>query len=275
MHSSPFCLNHHRPPHHLKINSTHKNTATRTSATRRNNCFQYDPLHASMAFVTSGLVITKLMVNNNDNNNDQLRLPSSHQIQNLEVVQNFFTSDSSNIEEWKDFFTSSWKSIRRNVSRELEDDNRKALAGLIAMNTFIFCLWRMAMRHRNSKVEAFMWRHFACSYDTVVYGKRLHTLLTSSFSHLTFPHFGINMFMLWEFGTHVLAPSSNNTNANVWYTKSKLVEAMRNAFSSSTNGSHHKLLSLDKFMTLYMTSALSSSMLSVAVAGLKGTGAGR
>ncbi|CAI5701062.1 unnamed protein product [Peronospora effusa] len=118
-----------------------------------------------------------------------------------------------------------------------EDTNKKAIAVLIGANTIVFGLWRVSFRH--AKLHEFMWRHFASSYDAVVFGKRFHTLLTSAFSHLTFPHFGINMFMLWEFGPHVLAP---------------------------------KLLSLEKFMALYLTSAMTSSALSALISKLRGNG---
>ncbi|CAH0486851.1 unnamed protein product [Peronospora farinosa] len=118
-----------------------------------------------------------------------------------------------------------------------EDTNKKAIAMLIGANTIVFGLWRVSFRH--AKLHQFMWRHFASSYDAVVFGKRFHTLLTSAFSHLTFPHFGINMFMLWEFGPHVLAP---------------------------------KLLSLEKFMALYLTSAMTSSALSALISKLRGNG---
>ncbi|GLE11712.1 hypothetical protein PINS_up024299 [Pythium insidiosum] len=65
-------------------------------------------------------------------------------------------------------------------------------------------MWRVSFRY--PKMERFMWRHFACSYDGVVHGKRVHTLLTSAFSHITIPHIAINMFMLWEFGLPIMAP---------------------------------------------------------------------
>ncbi|KAI9992720.1 hypothetical protein PInf_014588 [Phytophthora infestans] len=152
-----------------------------------------------------------------------------------------------------------------------EDTNKKAVAALIAANTLVFGLWRASFR--NARLHQFMWRHFASSYDAVVYGKRFHTLLTSAFSHITFPHFGINMFMLWEFGPHILAPSNNNSGA--WYNRavsnSRFAGYVRESYSSFSR--RPELLSIEKFMALYFTSAMTSSALSALVSKLRGNGA--
>ncbi|KAG3205969.1 hypothetical protein PC128_g1078 [Phytophthora cactorum] len=150
-----------------------------------------------------------------------------------------------------------------------EDTNKKAVAALMASNTLVFGLWRVSFR--NARLHRFMWRHFASSYDAVVYGKRFHTLLTSAFSHITFPHFGINMFMLWEFGPHVLAPSNNS---GTWYNravaKSRFAGYVRKSYSSFSR--RPELLSIEKFMALYFTSAMTSSALSALVSKLRGNG---
>ncbi|CAI5701061.1 hypothetical protein KXD40_008604 [Peronospora effusa] len=151
-----------------------------------------------------------------------------------------------------------------------EDTNKKAIAVLIGANTIVFGLWRVSFRH--AKLHEFMWRHFASSYDAVVFGKRFHTLLTSAFSHLTFPHFGINMFMLWEFGPHVLAPSNNKSSRN-WYNQAVVQNAkliLRDKYYSFRRGP--ELLSLEKFMALYLTSAMTSSALSALISKLRGNG---
>ncbi|GMF18801.1 unnamed protein product [Phytophthora lilii] len=148
-----------------------------------------------------------------------------------------------------------------------------AVAGLIAANTLVFGLWRVSFR--NARLHQFMWRHFASSYDAVVYGKRFHTLLTSAFSHITFPHFGINMFMLWEFGPHVLAPSNNNSGS--WYNRavanSRFAGFVRENYYSFNRGP--ELLSIEKFMALYFTSAATSSALSALVSKFRGNGGGK
>ncbi|KAG6586753.1 putative serine protease family S54 [Phytophthora cinnamomi] len=151
-----------------------------------------------------------------------------------------------------------------------EDNNKKAVASIIVANTVVFGLWRVSFR--NARLHQFMWRHFASSYDAVVYGKRFHTLLTSAFSHITFPHFGINMFMLWEFGPHVLSPSNNNSGA--WYSRavanSRFAGFVRDNYNSFSR--RPELLSIEKFMTLYFTSAMTSSALSALVSKFRGNG---
>ncbi|ETO71749.1 hypothetical protein F444_11943 [Phytophthora nicotianae P1976] len=154
-----------------------------------------------------------------------------------------------------------------------EDTNKKAVAALIAANTLVFGLWRVSFR--NARLHQFMWRHFASSYNAVVHGKRFHTLLTSAFSHITFPHFGINMFMLWEFGPHILAPSNNNSGA--WYNRavanSRFAGYVRENYNSLRR--RLELLSVEKFMALYFTSAMTSSALSALVSKLRGNGGGK
>ena len=153
-----------------------------------------------------------------------------------------------------------------NPNAQLEDDNRKVLAGIIAANTAIFTVWRFSLR--NPALERFMWRHFACSYNAVVHGKRLHTLVTSAFSHITFPHFGINMFMLWEFGNHVLAPSEN---ANSWYKKALSNSKFAELFRGSIAQAKGQLLPLETFLQLYFGGAVASSVVSIAASGLRAT----
>lgn len=151
---------------------------------------------------------------------------------------------------------------------QLQDDNKKVLAGLITANTTVFALWRVSFGR--PALERIMWRHFACSYTAVAHGKRFHTLLTSAFSHITVPHFGINMFMLWEFGRHILAPASRQ---DAWYERavgnSRVVEYFRRDRRSSASR-----LQLDKFLLLYFSSAVASSALSVVVSNLRGTPGG-
>ncbi|DAZ97736.1 TPA: hypothetical protein N0F65_009016 [Lagenidium giganteum] len=207
-------------------------------------------LVGSMGVVTGGLVLTRISATEERG------------------LQHQYRSDED--DSWAGFITSSIHSVQKRVARELEDDNKKVLAGIIATNTAVFGLWRLAPYSR--ALERVMWRHFACSYDAVAYGKRVHTLLTSAFSHMTLPHFAINMFMLWEFGCPIL--ESRRPNDNAWYNralaKSKVVDFMRNSLASGSS----QLLSLDKFLTLYFSSAVASSALSVLVSRFRGTPGG-
>ncbi|AQL00281.1 RHOMBOID-like protein 12 mitochondrial [Zea mays] len=73
---------------------------------------------------------------------------------------------------------------------------------LIGANVAVFLLWRVAD-------PGFMRKHFMISLDNFKSG-RLHTLLTSAFSHAEFNHLFANMFGLFFFGssiTNVFGPA--------------------------------------------------------------------
>ncbi|KAJ4974033.1 hypothetical protein NE237_007207 [Protea cynaroides] len=64
--------------------------------------------------------------------------------------------------------------------------------GLVGANVFVFILWRIAD-------PTFMRKHFMISVENVTSG-RLHTLITSAFSHKEIGHLVSNMFGLYFFG---------------------------------------------------------------------------
>ncbi|XP_072951366.1 RHOMBOID-like protein 12, mitochondrial [Typha angustifolia] len=66
---------------------------------------------------------------------------------------------------------------------------------LIGTNIAVFFLWRVAD-------PAFMRKHFMISLDNFKSG-RLHTLLTSAFSHMDLDHLVTNMIGLYFFGTSI------------------------------------------------------------------------
>ncbi|RLN93016.1 hypothetical protein BBJ28_00012596 [Nothophytophthora sp. Chile5] len=203
-------------------------------------------LTASMGLISGGVVVTSLL--NHDEDDGEL----------MGQIKNCYNGDV-------DGFYSRGTGTRLDQPW-FEDKNKAAVAALIAANTLVFGMWRVSFR--NNRLHQFMWRHFACSYTAVVHGKRFHTLLTSAFSHITFPHFGINMFMLWEFGPHILAPSNNDAGA--WYNQavanSRFAGMVRENYYNFRRGP--ELLSIDKFMALYFTSAAASSALSALVSKL-------
>lgn len=213
-----------------------------------------DTLLGSMGLLSGGLVVTTLLQKEHEDWKCALR----HQ------------NRRDDEDTWGGFFRDSWENLTRSVKRELEDDNTKALAAIIAANTAVFGLWRFSMGR--PLLERLMWKHFACSYNAVAHGGRVHTLLTSAFSHMTFLHFGINMFMLWEFGRQILAPSPNSRNS--WYNSALSNSRIVDMFRSATTSNHPRLLELDKFMALYFGSALASSALSIGVSKLRGTAGG-
>jgi len=64
---------------------------------------------------------------------------------------------------------------------------------ILATNLAVFLAWR------NPRWHDFMNRHFMCSLSGVVNQKRLHTLLTASFSHRGLMHLAFNMFAINSF----------------------------------------------------------------------------
>ncbi|XP_061364963.1 RHOMBOID-like protein 12, mitochondrial [Gastrolobium bilobum] len=69
------------------------------------------------------------------------------------------------------------------------------VSGLIVANIAVYILWKIAD-------EEFMIKNFTVSFDNFKSG-RLHTLITSSFSHIDFPHLFFNMLGLYFFGMNI------------------------------------------------------------------------
>ncbi|XP_010695251.2 RHOMBOID-like protein 12, mitochondrial [Beta vulgaris subsp. vulgaris] len=67
--------------------------------------------------------------------------------------------------------------------------------GLIFANAAVFLLWRILPRE-------FMYKNFTISVDNFKSG-RIHTLLTSAFSHIDIEHIGSNMIGLYFFGSSI------------------------------------------------------------------------
>ncbi|CAD7696542.1 unnamed protein product [Ostreobium quekettii] len=70
------------------------------------------------------------------------------------------------------------------------------LYGLLGANVAVFFLWRVD--------PYFMKRHFTCSLGALEAG-RLHTFVTSCFSHIELGHLAANMLGLYFFGRNVAA----------------------------------------------------------------------
>ncbi|CAK4253837.1 unnamed protein product [Aphanomyces euteiches] len=160
------------------------------------------------------------------------------------------------------------------IQTEWEDENRRVLLGLIASNTAVFGLWKMSKIH--PRLGKFMWSNFACSFNGVGLEKRVHTLLTSAFSHNTILHLGVNMFMLWHFGSALLPPTESETTQRV--RRRQLIQDA--SWLKSTIRQYQEVIqqprSLNRyeFLEIYFTSAIASSVLSAVVSGLLGMGHG-
>ncbi|XP_021757172.1 RHOMBOID-like protein 12, mitochondrial [Chenopodium quinoa] len=85
-----------------------------------------------------------------------------------------------------------WSSWSRGYSGYSADS---VVYGLIFANAAVFLLWRVLPRD-------FMYRNFTISVENIKSG-RIHTLLTSAFSHINIEHIGSNMLGLYFFGSSI------------------------------------------------------------------------
>ncbi|KAH7549237.1 hypothetical protein JRO89_XS13G0002600 [Xanthoceras sorbifolium] len=83
----------------------------------------------------------------------------------------------------------SWRSWFQRLSAD------EFVLGLIIANAAVFILWRIAD-------QKFMMNNFTISLDNFVHG-RLHTLITSAFSHVDIEHILSNMIGLYFFGMNI------------------------------------------------------------------------
>lgn len=68
----------------------------------------------------------------------------------------------------------------------------KMIFSIIGTNIAVFGLWRVPA------LQGFLSRHFLLSLENLRHG-RIHTLLTSAFSHHSFPHLAFNMIAFYSF----------------------------------------------------------------------------
>ncbi|EQC29552.1 hypothetical protein SDRG_12801 [Saprolegnia diclina VS20] len=165
-----------------------------------------------------------------------------------------------------DFLEDSVHLVAGKMRQAYGDENRRILVQLLGANAMVFGLWNVS--HRSPRLARFMWHHFACSYNGVVHERRLHTLLTSAFSHITLTHFGINMYMLWHFGSAILPPVDTPENGYVaTLTNGTWFESVSRPF-----GYHPpRTLTATEFGSVYFSSAIASSVLSAVVSGAMGS----
>jgi rhomboid-like protein len=80
-------------------------------------------------------------------------------------------------------------------------------ASVIGVNAAVFLTWQYGtmelQQRRNPTILTTMKRHFTLSLDNVRRG-RVWTMVTSAFSHKDIVHFGVNMFVLWNFAPTVV-----------------------------------------------------------------------
>ncbi|KAI8643880.1 hypothetical protein BD408DRAFT_341473 [Parasitella parasitica] len=86
-------------------------------------------------------------------------------------------------------------------------DPNKVLWSVIGTNVGIFFMWQYAVNAYKQFGDSHwldrMAKHFICSQEAVHHG-RYHTLLTSTFSHKSLEHLGLNMLVLYSIGQGVI-----------------------------------------------------------------------
>ncbi len=98
---------------------------------------------------------------------------------------------------------------------------------IMGINVVVFAQWQLARHQATQQRDPALWRWMQENF-TVSSRQKVHTLLTSAFSHMDPMHLGVNMFMLYQLGEIMLGT-----------------------------------LGTARFMTLYTASALGSSLCSV------------
>merc|ERR1711948_116800 len=79
-----------------------------------------------------------------------------------------------------------------------QNPGRPALAVALGANCALFALWRLA--RRGGSVHRALNGHALCSF-AYLRGGRVHTMFTSALSHQAWPHFFINSYGLFVFGS--------------------------------------------------------------------------
>ncbi|OQR90101.1 serine protease family S54 [Achlya hypogyna] len=228
-----------RAPHHgglaIALRSATKSSVTHRALPRRHPHVQADTTAFGLGFVALGIAVTAA--------------PDLTKMSLLDVL-----GDSVHV-------------VAAKMRETYGDDNRRILLQLIATNSVVFGLWNLSAK--SPRLAMFMWHNFACSYQGVAVERRWHTLLTSAFSHITLTHFGVNMLMLWHFGSSILPPADEDgikAARRFALTNGSWFESVSRPFGYRPPRS----LTPTEFTTVYFTSAIASSVTSAVVSGVRG-----
>ncbi|KAI8992580.1 hypothetical protein BDB01DRAFT_778921 [Pilobolus umbonatus] len=99
-------------------------------------------------------------------------------------------------------------SLFHQIGRRINNiEPNKILWSLIGTNVTVFLLWQYAINSYKQFGDdswlTFMSKNFVASGEAVS-GGRIHTLLTSTISHMSLNHLGINMLVLYSMGQGVI-----------------------------------------------------------------------
>jgi membrane associated rhomboid family serine protease len=101
-------------------------------------------------------------------------------------------------------FTERSKLVKRFIFNGMQySTSPSILYGIISANVGVFAAWKYSQN--NWQWRSFMQNNFLLSCDGVFKKHRIHTLITSTFSHFDTFHFATNMIALYFFGTQAIA----------------------------------------------------------------------
>ena len=94
------------------------------------------------------------------------------------------------------------RSYSRAILTKLENNNA-LIYGIMGTNVLVFGAWYQS--RTDYALNRFMVNNFTTSYHSVLKRYKLHTLVTSMFSHMNISHLALNMVTLYFFGSQALA----------------------------------------------------------------------
>ncbi|XP_019398485.1 PREDICTED: presenilins-associated rhomboid-like protein, mitochondrial [Crocodylus porosus] len=111
-------------------------------------------------------------------------------------VQNYFGDVQA---DWMDKFRPQKQgNLRKQVNKWWNSlsDGQRTVTGIIAANIFVFCLWRIPTMQR-----------IMATYFTSTPASRIlcAPMLLSTFSHFSFFHMAVNMYVLWSFSSSIVS----------------------------------------------------------------------
>ncbi|XP_019359240.1 PREDICTED: presenilins-associated rhomboid-like protein, mitochondrial [Gavialis gangeticus] len=110
-------------------------------------------------------------------------------------VQNYFGDVQA---DWMDKFRPQKQGNLKQVNKWWNrlSEGQRTVTGIIAANIFVFCLWRIPTMQR-----------IMATYFTSTPASRIlcAPMLLSTFSHFSFFHMAVNMYVLWSFSSSIVS----------------------------------------------------------------------
>lgn len=105
-----------------------------------------------------------------------------------------------------DWLTRAQTAVRGYIDPFRRDSEGRLLLWLVGVNGCVYAAWQVARRGGARAAPLLrLLRAHALQSNAGLRRGRVHTLITSAFSHMGIIHLGVNMFVLCEFGSRVMA----------------------------------------------------------------------